>query len=165
MYQHSKCFVLILDPENWYLVYFWSTHHKKHFFEKLYTSWSDCNWTRTQNHLVLKWTLNHFRVRLSPVVVTSPSDFTPASSKEFLDIQATIECGFTLKRVCDRIRTYSYILHYFIFSKIIWFKYNWKKLSFYLYFLIMLPPFHKFNSCYSIAASFHDTIVTSCIVK
>ena len=21
--------------------------------------WSDCNWTRTQNHLVLKWTLNH----------------------------------------------------------------------------------------------------------
>ena len=28
-------------------------------------------------------------------------------SKEFLDIQATIECGFTLKRVRDRIRTYS----------------------------------------------------------
>ena len=33
---------------------------------------SDCNWTRTQNHLVR------------------------ASSKEFLDIQATIECGFTI---------------------------------------------------------------------
>ena len=29
------------------------------------------------------------------------------SSKEFLDIQATIECGFTLKRVRDMIRTYS----------------------------------------------------------
>ena len=28
----------------------------------------------------------------SPVAVTSPSDFAPASSKEFLDIQATIEC-------------------------------------------------------------------------
>ena len=28
----------------------------------------------------------------SPVPVTSPSDFAPASSKEFLDIQATIEC-------------------------------------------------------------------------
>ena len=27
--------------------------------------------------------------------------------KEFLDIQATIECGFTLKRVRDIIRTYS----------------------------------------------------------
>ena len=27
--------------------------------------------------------------------------------KEFLDIQATIECGFTLKRVRDMIRTYS----------------------------------------------------------
>ena len=30
-----------------------------------------------------------------------------ASSKEFLDIQATIECGFTLKRIRDMIRTYS----------------------------------------------------------
>ena len=29
------------------------------------------------------------------------------SSKEFLDIQATIECGFTLKRVRDMIKTYS----------------------------------------------------------
>ena len=37
----------------------------------------DCNWTRTQN----------------------PEP--PASSKEFVDIQATIECGFTLKRVRD----------------------------------------------------------------
>ena len=35
--------------------------------------------------------------------------FTPASSKEFLDIQATIECGFTLKHVHDMIRTYSQI--------------------------------------------------------
>ena len=30
-----------------------------------------------------------------------------SSSKEFLDIQATIECGFTLKRVRDMTRTYS----------------------------------------------------------
>ena len=43
----------------------------------------------------------------SPVAVTSPSDFTPASSKEFFDIQATIECGLTLKRVRDMARTYS----------------------------------------------------------
>ena len=43
----------------------------------------------------------------SPVAVTSPSDFAPASSKEFLDIQATIECGFTLKRVRDMTRTYN----------------------------------------------------------
>ena len=27
------------------------------------------------------------------------------SSKEFLDIQATIECRFSLKRACDLIRT------------------------------------------------------------
>ena len=29
----------------------------------------------------------------------------PVSSKEFLDIQATIECGFTRKRVLDMVRT------------------------------------------------------------
>ena len=29
------------------------------------------------------------------------------SSKEFLDIQTTIECGFTLKRVRDMTRTYN----------------------------------------------------------
>ena len=34
----------------------------------------------------------------NPVAVTSPSDFTPASSKEFLDIQATIELKSSL---CD----------------------------------------------------------------
>ena len=43
----------------------------------------------------------------NPVVVTKTSDFAPASNKEFFDIQATIECGFTLKRVRDMIRTYS----------------------------------------------------------
>ena len=43
----------------------------------------------------------------SPVADTSPLDFAPASSKEFLDIQATIECGFTIKRVRVMIRTYS----------------------------------------------------------
>ena len=44
------------------------------------------------------------------------SDFAPVLSKEFLDIQATIECGFTLKRVHDMIRTcnqlYMYCLVY-----------------------------------------------------
>ena len=34
------------------------------------------------------------------------SDIAPVSSKEFLDIQATIACGFALKRVRDMIRTY-----------------------------------------------------------
>ena len=31
----------------------------------------------------------------------------PASSKEFLDIQATMECEFTLKCIRDMTRTYS----------------------------------------------------------
>ena len=59
----------------------------------------------------------------NPVAVTSPSDFAPASSKEFLDIQATIECGFTLKRVRDMINTYSQMHRtdkYSQHSSIIW---------------------------------------------
>ena len=43
----------------------------------------------------------------SPVAVTESSDIALVSSKEFLDYQATIECGFTLKRVRDMIKTYS----------------------------------------------------------
>ena len=35
------------------------------------------------------------------------TDFTPVSSKESLDIQATKECGFTLKTIRDMIITYS----------------------------------------------------------
>ena len=35
---------------------------------------------------------------------------TPVSNKETLDIQATIECGFTLKRIRDMIRTSS-VMH------------------------------------------------------
>ena len=46
---------------------------------------------------------------MSPVAVTSTSDFASVSSKEFLDVQETIECGFTLKRVRDMTRTYSKI--------------------------------------------------------
>ena len=34
-------------------------------------------------------------------------DFAPVLSKKFLDIQATIECRFTLKSVRSMIRTYS----------------------------------------------------------
>ena len=45
----------------------------------------------------------------SLVAVTQISDFAPASSKEFLDIQVTIECEFALKRVRDMIRTYSHV--------------------------------------------------------
>ena len=44
---------------------------------------------------------------LSSVAVTLTSDFAPVSSKEFLDIQATIVFGFTLKHVQDMTRTYS----------------------------------------------------------
>ena len=46
----------------------------------------------------------------SQVVVTETLDSAPVSSMEFLDIQATIVCGFNLKRVRGMIRTYSLII-------------------------------------------------------
>ena len=39
------------------------------------------------------------------------SDFAPALSKEFLDIQATINFAFILKCVPDMTRTYSQMYH------------------------------------------------------
>ena len=39
--------------------------------------------------------------------------FAPASSKEILNIQTTIECGLTLKRVRDMTRTYSQTSSYY----------------------------------------------------
>ena len=38
---------------------------------------------------------------------TSTSDIAPVLSKKFLDIQATIECRFTLKHVSNMIIAYS----------------------------------------------------------
>ena len=51
--------------------------------------------------------MNKVVVGSSPFAVTKTSDFTPALSTEFLDIQATIERGFTLKRIHDMIITKS----------------------------------------------------------
>ena len=50
---------------------------------------------------------NEVNVGSSPAAVTKTSDIKTVSSKEFLDIQANIECGFTLKRARDMIITYS----------------------------------------------------------
>ena len=47
----------------------------------------------------------------NPVAVTSTSNIAPVLSKEFLDIQVTTECRFTIKRVCDMIKTYSQMAH------------------------------------------------------
>ena len=55
--------------------------------------------------------MNPVVVSSSPVAVTQTSDFAPALSKEFLEIEETIDSGFTLKRLCDMIRTYSQMHH------------------------------------------------------
>ena len=49
-------------------------------------------------------------VGLNPVAVTS--GITPVSNNEFLDIQANVECKFTLKRVRDMIIAYSRLVSY-----------------------------------------------------
>ena len=124
-------------------------------------SLSDCNWTRTHNHLVDKRTLNHLaklakwlscvvstylygafdcmflscHVRVSEWIHTlylPECQGTPCSKQawnlkfkiwSFLDIQANIECWFTLKRVCDMTRTHSQMHRtdkYSQHSSIIW---------------------------------------------
>ena len=59
----------------------------------------------------------------SPVAVTYPSDFAPASRKEFLDSQATIKGGFPLKCVRDIKKIYNQMHRtdkYSEHSSIIW---------------------------------------------
>ena len=71
--------------------------------------YTDCNWTRTHNHLIHKQTLNHLAKPASALASSKPNaPNAPASSKEFFNIQANVECGFTLKHVCDMTRTCSY---------------------------------------------------------
>ena len=53
------------------------------------------------------WFRNWVVVGLSPPAATWTSDFASALRKEFLHIQTTIECGFTLKQVHDITRRYS----------------------------------------------------------
>ena len=48
-----------------------------------------------------------FVVGLSPVAVISATDFVAVSRKEFLCLQSTTECGFTLKLVQTMTRRYS----------------------------------------------------------
>ena len=80
----------------------------------------------------------------------------PASSKEFLDIQATIECGFTLKRVHDMVRTCKQntfaldLIWNQMSSRAIWFK------------LEFLWHLHEFNSTSSevslFLVNFHSSV-------
>ena len=70
------------------------------------------------------------------------SDFAPASSKEFLDIQATIECGLTLKRVRDMIKTYSQLKSDLFIRSLI----KNQKLPYFL---------HNFRDCFSEIGSLH----------
>ena len=72
----------------------------------------------------------------SPVAVTWTSNFVPALSKEFLDIQTSIECGFTLKRLRDMTRTYNQKPHLQLF---LWNNYYLCPLD----FLVLHPSVNK----------------------
>ena len=64
----------------------------------------------------------------------------PVSSKEFLDIQATIECRFTLKLVRDLIITYSICLYFYLVAFLHLF-FQKKKKTTYLKKKKSFPPF------------------------
>ena len=49
---------------------------------------------------------------MNPAPVNKTSDIAPVLSKRFPDIQITVECRFTLKRLHDMIITYSQIKEY-----------------------------------------------------
>ena len=53
----------------------------------------------------------------SPPAVPQASDFARASSKEFVDLQATIECVFNLKHIRDMTRTCIQMNHRHKFSE------------------------------------------------
>ena len=73
--------------------------------------------TTQLNHLVslTKWLSARLRAKwlwVRPRLLSLKLEIlVPSSSKEFLDIQATIECRFTLKRVRDMIIVYSQLSH------------------------------------------------------
>ena len=101
-------------------------------------SFCGSNGIRIRNHLVRKRSLNHL-AKLAKWVSCVMSTYLCGASdcmlwlchvqvsewiyKEFLDIQATTECRFTLKRIRDMIITYSQMYHtdkYSRHSSIIW---------------------------------------------
>ena len=60
---------------------------------------------------------NYVVASSNPVAATQTSDIETVSSKEFLYIQATIECKFTLKHLNDIITTYSPIRNTDMYSQ------------------------------------------------
>ena len=73
--------------------------------------------------MVARSLTNYMVVILVPGAVISTLDIATVSSKQFLNIQANIECGFSLKHVRDKRITYSQMNRkdkYSEFSSIIW---------------------------------------------
>ena len=111
--EHLRTFASDLDLNGYLtekdsrIVIFKNYSFSEGIYYSLYTlALSDCNWTRTQNHLVRKRTLNHLakfwvRVQLQSLKLQI-SRLLRASSLTFRQT----ECRFTLKRIRDMTKTY-----------------------------------------------------------
>ena len=111
--EHLRTFASDLDLNGYLtekdsrIVIFKNYSFSEGIYYSLYTlALSDCNWTRTQNHLVRKRTLNHLakfwvRVQLQSLKLQISRLFRASS----LTFRQT-ECRFTLKRIRDMTKTY-----------------------------------------------------------
>ena len=107
--------LLFQDDKRTQKFHFCFSFKNRSFFIILPTKFISLNCTASQN------SLESFLI--NKLYEVSGCGFESSSTKEFLDIQATIECGFTLKRVRDMIRTYSQMHRtdkYSQHSSIIW---------------------------------------------
>ena len=68
------------------------------------------------DYVLAKWLSVRFRTKWLWV----PVPLMSVSTKVFFDIQATIGCRFTLKRVRDMIATYSYLVTFFVHFDFAW---------------------------------------------
>ena len=88
------------------------THSQMHHTDRYskYSSWKKKlnikNWSVWLNGWVFVYKLSASGFESHCIYLTA--DIVPVSSMEYLDIQATTECRFTLKFVCDII-THSYV--------------------------------------------------------
>ena len=78
----------------------------------------DCNWIRTQNHVVLKWTLNHLAKLTKWLSCVLSTYLYGAFDCMFLSCHVRIwqsgKCGFNLKCVRDMTRTYSQLFRHYL---------------------------------------------------
>ena len=96
------------------------THSQMHHTDRYskYSSWKKKlnikNWSVWLNGWVFVYKLSASGFESHCIYLTA--DIVPVSSMEYLDIQATTECRFTLKFVCDIITQLCFLSLHYLFS-------------------------------------------------